>query len=168
MNGVYAAINYDNPPPPVRTTANGKVRYHLSLTQNEKCALYFSYPLMLAAVTLKNGPLCILTSDEFAKQFDEHRATSYSHIPVNQREPYHAVVSSLWQKTHDLIATAYEDLDRSNHKNILLPNYLKEYEETLKLFRASQASTIQCVVFSQMEINALSSLHRRKPDWQPN
>lgn len=168
MIKVHVSVNYDNPPPPLRIISGGKTRYFLSLTQNEKCAFYFNYLSMHQAEQARHSYIDVLTSEKYAENFYVFRAIKFSHIPVNQRLPYHEVVSSLWQKVHELIMTYYDDLDQAIGKADLLPNYMMECADTLKRHEASEARKSQSIVFNQTEYNVLSSLHKHPAGWQPN
>lgn len=161
MFDLHVTVNFSHPQPPVRITSGGKTRYFLNLTQNEKCAFYFNQPLFVGAHQIKQGPLLLLTGQEEATNFEEYRSTEFSHIPVDQREPYHEVVASLWQKTHELLSTAYDDIDQRAVETKLLPNYMKECETALKMHQASNAEPLQGILFSKTEIAFLSSMHKK-------
>jgi hypothetical protein len=162
MLNIPIRVTYDNPPPPVRIISEGKTRYFLSLTQDEKCALYFTIPLLAVASQIKNPCLYVSTEECNAQSFDEYRSSKFASIPITQRQPYHEVISSLWNKTHELITAVY--FDQSEKESRLIENYQKERELASQLSASLDLNRESGVLFSTTEYAMLASLHQHAGD----
>lgn len=163
MNTIPIQVTYGNPPPPVRIISDGKARYFLSLTQDEKCALYFIHPLMVASSLVKKPCLIVATHDEVAQEFDKFRTMKFSWISSTEKRPYDELVFRLWEKTHEVIAAVFEDWDQKEKELNFTEKYLRERDEAAQLC-AENPERVAGIPFSSTEYHFLGSLHQHKGD----
>lgn len=130
MTNLYMPIHvtYGNPPAPLRVVTNGIPRYYLSLDFEEKCAVNYVHAIMLIPKNLTNRAVFVLTGEEPSWNFEEYRTKQFSSLSAHPRKSYHALIQSLWKKTHQIIRCVYKDAQLLSRESPLLANYLKEFE----------------------------------------
>lgn len=154
QNDIATHLTFGTPLAEIRSISEGKPRYILNLTFDEKAAAAFTYLHIVESHLVINQAFRMDTAQVHESAFNRFRDKEYAFIDPSVQQTYHVLILSVRDKIRALISAAYADIENPEERQKLVEEYRRACEAADIAERAF-APDKRSVFFTTKEANLM-------------
>lgn len=125
---IEAHLTFGNPLAEIRSLVEGKPRYILNLTFDEKAAAAFAYLHIVKSGLAINKAFRMDTAQVHEGAFNRFRSQEYAFIDPSVQQTYHALLLNVRNKIRAILSAAYTDIENPEEKHKIVEEYRQACE----------------------------------------